>query len=140
MLDNPASMETHSGDLPVDRYGRATSPVRRRLGIVVLVAVVAAAVGWFGWAAYSGRQSAVGTDVGFAVVDDGTVRVTFDVTKPKDASASCTVEALDSGFAVVGTVRVPVGPAEHDVVRTTATVRTTNRATAGRVTGCSITH
>ncbi|MFL6098861.1 MAG: DUF4307 domain-containing protein [Actinomycetales bacterium] len=123
-----------------DRYGRARSPVRRRAGIAVLLLVVAAALGWFAWAAYSGRESATGTDVGFVVVDDGTVRVTFDVTKPEKATATCTVEAMDSGFSVVGTVRVRVGPADHGVVRRTATVRTTNRATTGRVTSCSLSH
>jgi uncharacterized protein DUF4307 len=136
MLDNPASMGTTTGD----RYGRSTSPVRRRVAIAAAVLVVLAAVSWFAWAAYSGRSSATGADVGFVVVDDGTVRVTFDVTKPKDATATCTVEAMDTGFSVVGTVRVTVGPATHGVTRETATVRTTNRATTGRVTSCSVDH
>jgi hypothetical protein len=136
MLDNPASMGTPTDD----RYGRASSPARRRALIAGLAVLVLAALTWFAWAAYSGRQSATGTDVGFVVVDDGTVQVTFDVSKPKDATASCTIEALDPGFAVVGTVAVRVGPADHDVVRRTATVRTTNRATAGRVVSCSVVH
>jgi hypothetical protein len=33
---------------------------------------------------------------------------------------------------------VQIGPARHSVVRQTATVRTTNRATAGRVASCSV--
>jgi hypothetical protein len=103
-----------------------------------LVLAVVAAVGWFAWAAWSGRASATGTDVGFVVVDDGSVRVTYDVTKPKDRTATCTIEALDSGFSVVGTVRVEVGRSTHDVVRQTSTVRTTNRATTGRVVSCSV--
>ena len=123
-----------------DRYGRASSPARRRALIAGLAVLVLAALTWFAWAAYSGRQSATGTDVGFVVVDDGTVQVTFDVSKPRDATASCTIEALDPGFAVVGTVAVRVGPADHDVVRRTATVRTPNRATAGRVVSCSVVH
>jgi hypothetical protein len=136
MLDNPASMETPTDD----RYGRAGSPRRRRLLVAGLAVLVLAALAWFAWAALSGRQSATGTDVGFLVVDDGTVRVTFDVTKPQDATASCTIEALDTGFSVVGTVAVRVGPADQGVVRRTATVRTTNRATAGRVVSCTVVH
>jgi hypothetical protein len=136
MLDNPASMGTPTDD----RYGRATSPTRRRALVAGLALLIVAALAWFAWAAYSGRQSATGTDVGFVVVDDGTVQVTFDVTKPRDATASCTIEALDSGFSVVGSVAVRVGPADHGVVRRTATVRTTNRATAGRVVSCSLVH
>ena len=121
-----------------DRYGRAPSRGRRTLAVVIAGLVVVAALGWFGWAAWSGRASATGTDVGFVVVDDGSVQVTFDVTKPKDRTATCTIEALDSGFSVVGTVQVQVGRPEHGVVRQTSTVRTTNRATTGRVASCSV--
>jgi hypothetical protein len=128
-------------DEPVleDRYGRRTSPRTRLLVIGAIAAVVLAAVGWFGWAAYSSRDSATGEDIGFHVLSDSTVTVTFDVTKPKDKSASCTVQALDSGFDVVGTSQVTIGPSRQSVVRTTATVRTTNRATAGQVGTCSVT-
>jgi hypothetical protein len=120
------------------RYGRPASRTRRHLAIGAVALLVAVALAWFAWAAYSGRSSATGSDVGFEVVDDGTVRVTFDVTKPHDQVATCTIQALDPGFSVVGTVRVQVGPAEHDVVRQTATVRTTNRATTGRVQSCTL--
>jgi hypothetical protein len=121
-----------------DRYGRVPSRSRRNLAVLAVVIVVAAALGWFAWAAWSGRASATGTDVGFVVVDDGTVQVTFDVTKPKDRTATCTLQALDSGFAVVGTVQVQVPRSDQDVVRQTSTVRTTNRATTGRVETCSV--
>jgi len=103
-----------------------------------VVLVVAAALGWFAWAAWSGRASATGSDVGFVVVDDATVQVTFDVTKPRNRSATCTIQALDPGFSVVGTVQVQVPASDRDVVRQTSTVRTTNRATTGRVETCSV--
>lgn len=138
VTDDPPNDSPDDG--PVDRYGTASSAARRRTGIAVLAVVVIAVLAWFGWAAYRGREAATGTDVGFVVVDDGTVRVTYDVTKPKDATATCTVEAMDKGFAVVGTVQARIGPAAHGVVRQTTTVRTTNRATTGRVTACSVRH
>jgi hypothetical protein len=121
-----------------DRYGRPSSWGRRAVLVGALVVVVVGALVWFAWAAWSGRASATGTDVGFVVVDNGSVRVTYDVTKPKDRTATCTIEALDSGFSVVGTVRVQVRRSTHDVVRQTSTVRTTNRATTGRVVSCSV--
>lgn len=126
--------------LPIDRYGRAPSRRARVILVGVVALVVVVAVGWFAWAAYESRTSATGTDVGFDVVDNATVRVTFDVTKPKDKTATCVVQALDSGFAVVGTSRVQVGPTDQGVVRRTATIRTTNRATTGQVTSCSVDH
>ncbi len=131
------SSDTRTGP-PPGRYGRATTRRTRLLVAAAVAVLVLVAVGWFAWAAYESRSSATGTDVGYHVVDDASVQVTFDVTKPQHASATCVVQALDSGFAVVGSVRVTVGPSPHDVVRRTATVRTTNRATTGQVTSCSV--
>ena len=68
------------------------------------------------------------------------MQVTFDVTKPQDKTATCVVQALDSGFAVVGTVAGAGRPGRPGVVRRTATVRTTNRATTGQVASCSLDH
>jgi hypothetical protein len=127
-------------DASGDRYGRAVPRRRRRALVAGIAVVVLAAIAWFAWAAWSGRESATGTEIGFQVVDDGTVRLTFDVDKPEDATATCTIQALDSGFSVVGTVDVRVGPAPQTSVRQTATIRTTNRATAGRVVSCSVVH
>jgi hypothetical protein len=129
---------TVPADLPADRYGRAASRRTRTIWIAAVAVVVVVAVGWFAWAAYESRSSATGTDVGFDVLDNATVTVTFDVTKPQDKTATCVVQALDSGFDVVGTSRVQVGPADAGVVRRTATVRTTNRATTAQVTSCSL--
>jgi hypothetical protein len=126
--------------LPADRYGRSTSRRTRTLVIAAIAVVVLAAVGWFAWASYASRDSATGTDVGFHVIDDASITVTFDVTKPHQKTATCVVQALDSGFAVVGTARVQVGPADSGVVRRTATIRTTNRATTGQVSSCSVDH
>ena len=131
-------MDAPAGSVLTDRYGRAGSRTRRTVVIAAVAVLVAGALAWFAWAAWSGRSSATGSDVGFVVVDDGTVRVTYDVTKPKDRTATCTIEALDSGFAVVGTVQVQVDRSSRDVVRQTSTVRTTNRATTGRVVACSV--
>jgi hypothetical protein len=125
---------------PADRYGRAASQRTRRLVIGAGILVVLAVVAWFGWAAYASRGSATGTDIGFRVVNDASVDVTFDVTKPAGKTATCVIEALDSGFAVVGTTRVQIGPSTHGVARQTVTVRTTNRATTGRVDSCSVDH
>jgi hypothetical protein len=124
--------------LPPGRYGRAWSRRTRTVVVAAVAALVLAAVAWFAWAAYESRDSATGSDVGYHVLDDATVQVTFDVTKPRHATATCVVQALDSGFAVVGTARVQIGPAGGSVVRRTATVRTTNRATTGQVTSCSV--
>ena len=126
--------------LPPGRYGPARTG-RTRIAVAVVVGVVVlAAVAWFAWAAYESRASATGTNIGFHVIDDATTQVTFDVTKPQHATATCVVQALDSGFAVVGTARVEVGPSDRSVVRQTATVRTTNRATTGQVGSCSVNH
>jgi flagellar basal body-associated protein FliL len=123
-----------------ERYGRGRPGRGKIVAVVVAVLVLAAAVGWFAYASIAGAASATGTDVGFHVVDDGTIQVTFDVTKPKKSSATCTVQALDPSFATVGTLQVTIGPAGTGTVRRTVTLRTTNRATAGEVTTCAVVH
>jgi hypothetical protein len=128
------------GSVPADRYGRTASTSRRVALVAVLGVVVVAALAWFAFAAFSTSGSANGEDIGFDVLSDSSVQVTFDVTKPKDKSATCTIQALDTGFAVVGTVQVRIGPSSQSVVRRTTTVKTTNRATTGRVDSCSISH
>jgi hypothetical protein len=74
----------------------------------------------------------------YKVVDDRTVTVTFDVTRPGGQPMTCTVEALDRDFGVVGSARHAVPQTETETSRHTATVRTTTRAVTGRVKTCTM--
>lgn len=121
---------------PAERYG---DRVRRRGPALVALGVVATVfVGWVVWAGLGAANRDVRwSDVGYEVVDDTTVEVTFTVVKDPDATVVCTVEALNGRFAQVGLATVEVGPADRRGVQHTVTVRTAERAVTGVVEACS---
>ncbi|MGY4643548.1 DUF4307 domain-containing protein [Cellulomonas sp. URHB0016] len=122
---------------PEGRYGPAVAPrtgVRRWLGWAVLGVV---AVGLLVWVAIGVVDQPVSwKDVGYHVDDATSVQVTFEVTKPRDDTVSCRVQALSQSFAEVGVRTVEVGPAETGTRRVTVTVPTAELAVSGTVASC----
>ena len=122
---------------PAERYGDEAPP-RRRLVLVAVGVLVAVFLAWVVWAGLHLAQREVRwSDVGYDVVDDTTVVVTFTVVKDPASSAVCTIEALNGRHAQVGLATVEIGPAEERGVVRTATVRTAERAVTGVVDRCS---
>ncbi|SEE96525.1 DUF4307 domain-containing protein [Ruania alba] len=124
-----------------ERYGRRPGQDRRSRRSTRIVAIVCAILGIAVLVLIGTnvlRPAATAQDVGFAVLDDSQVRVTFDVTKPDDRSATCTLEALNTGFGQVGLLEVVIPPAEGPTTRHTATVATTELATTGVVRDCEL--
>lgn len=122
---------------PPDRYGDIRSPRRRWLWVVVSCLVAAVGVAWVLWAGLRAAQREVRwSNVGYDVVDDTTVEVTFTVVKDPATTVACWVEALDSAFATVGLTTAEVGPSERRAVTTTVVVRTQQRAVTGVVDRC----
>jgi len=76
------------------------------------------------------------TTTAFKVVDDTSVQVAFDVTKPRQLHVRCTIRAIDSHFAAVGSAEVDVPPAADPTTHHVGTVRTTTRAVSGVVQDC----
>lgn len=123
---------------PPDRYGDVPSPHRRRLVVGAVVVLAAAFLLWVLWAgARVAAREVRWSDVGYDVVDDTTVEVTFTVVKDPGSSAVCTIEALNSRHAQVGLATVEIGPAEERGVVRTTTVRTAERAVTGVVDRCN---
>lgn len=121
---------------PADRYGDRP-PVSRRRVVLGLGAVAVAFTAWVVWAGLGAADRDVRwNDVGYQVLGDDAVDVTFDVVMEPGTVARCTVTALSSGFATIGIASVDVGPAAEQVVRTTTTVRTQERAVTGVVDEC----
>ncbi|WP_409484957.1 DUF4307 domain-containing protein [Arsenicicoccus dermatophilus] len=75
--------------------------------------------------------------LGYQVVDDRTVSVTFDVDRPDGWTVSCEVQALDASFGRVGTLQVTLPPDGRAVTRRQVTVRTTSRAVTGTIKRCT---
>lgn len=123
---------------PADRYGRAAAGPRR-LAVLLAGGLLVAVL--FGWAVYVGvmvaRQPVHWTDVSYSVIDDGHVRITFQVSLKPGHTAMCTVQALNQGFTTVGQLDVKVGPARTDQFTVTTTVPTSERAVNASVKACA---
>ncbi|MGE9808202.1 MULTISPECIES: DUF4307 domain-containing protein [unclassified Janibacter] len=113
----------------------ATASTRRWWVIgTVLVALAVAYTVWAGLAAT--RDHIVWTDLSYDVVDEQTVTVAFDVTRPEGTALTCTVRAQDQGFGTVGTLEVDIPAAGARTVHREVTVRTSSRAVTGHVKTC----
>ena len=124
---------------PAGRYGpepTARSARRGRIGIVVAAVVGIAVVVWIGLA--MAGQPVSYKDVGYHVDGSRSVDVTFEVTKPKESTVSCTVTALSESYAEVGVRTVEVGPADSATRRVTVPVQTTELAVTGIVESCEL--
>ena len=122
--------------VPVDRYGTRRSP--RWVPVVLFVVVVLAALGLavagyrnFGSPPLEGRQTA------FLVVDDGSVRITFQVVREQpQRPAVCIVRARSDDGDETGRKEVFVAPGSRSVLVETV-LRTSRRPVTGEVFGCS---
>ena len=124
---------------PAGRYGpepTARSARRGRIGIVVAAVVGIAVVVWIGLA--MAGQPVSYKDVGYHVDGSRSVDVTFEVTKPKESTVTCTVTALSESYAEVGVRTVEVGPADSATRRVTVPVQTTELAVTGIVDSCAL--
>ena len=90
---------------------------------------------WFGLSATVGLPSFQTT--GYTVVDDQSVRVSFEVHSPDGKAVTCTVRALARDFSTVGTLEVAIPASGVADSRHTVTVRTTTRSVTGEVRTCT---
>lgn len=85
---------------------------------------------------FSSARTSVGL-LGYRVVSDRAVEVTFEVRKEPGATVRCALVARDADKRTVGSAHATVGPAERDLVRVVERVATTARAATVEVTSCS---
>ncbi|WP_326598749.1 DUF4307 domain-containing protein [Streptomyces sp. NBC_01803] len=127
-------------DLPEGRYGRSgTADARtdRRLRIIGAV-LGAALVGFVVWAgvSYISDQKVTGELTGFEVVSDGEIEVNIAVRKPSGTDGVCTVRAQAEDGLEVGRADFRFDEDAGSVHRS-VTLRTTERATAAELMGCT---
>ena len=137
----PAAPPTSA--FPPGRYGRRRDPAyhrRRRwltfvLAGLVIVAGVLIAVKLYRQYAKAPYQVTI---IEVSDLSDNRVTVTFDVTTPPGAGASCTVQAHTRDGEQVGhvVISVPPGTPGQTVSRVTYTLVTTKRPVTGEVPGC----
>jgi len=123
-----------SCSVPIPRppAGKARHWVLSAIGILLGCALAV----WFGLASTLGK--AAWTDVGYRVVDDRTVDVTYRVSRPAGRDVTCVVRAMDRGFGTVGQLEVHIPGSDDASVQRTTRVRTTTRAVTGVVKSCFV--
>jgi hypothetical protein len=119
------------------RYGvRKTSNPKlvKRLAIAA-VALLTLIAGLFGLANYNPVSH---VDVGFRVLSDYRIAVDFELTKPKQSTVVCSIEALNNQFFQVGWAEFEFGPSEYMTLRHTVQLNTTELAVTGLVERCRL--
>ena len=121
-----------------ERYGRGRSRrTGRRVFWTVTAVVAVASIGALSWITVVNSLDDVTFDeIGYEVVDDRTVTVSFQVTPPTGAPFACALQALDEDFGIVGW-RVIEYPAFKETTRAfKETIPTVAPATTGTVHSC----
>ena len=124
------------------RYGRSASRRKRDRILLWSAAALFAVVliAWVVWAGLDGSKPLIETeDIGYSVVDDHNVTVTFQLSVPVGTATSCAVEALNESFTVVGWKVIDVPPSDQYTRSFTEDVRTSELATTGLIYRCWLT-
>ena len=121
------------------RYAPAPTPRSRRLKIAGAVAGLALGVAGAAYLSFGNTATTVrGQEVGFSVKGPEAVDITFNIAKPQDATVVCTLNALNTNYAQVGTKEVTIGPSEVDEARFTTQIATTELAVTAVIEGCDL--
>ena len=123
-----------------NRYGRQKRALTRTAKRNLLIAALAAGIGFMGWISTSSATPDVTfKDIGYSTPDATLAELDFQVTKDPAVQAKCAVKALDSKFAVVGWKVVEIGANAADGGRTSthrAVLRTESQAVSAVVDNC----
>lgn len=117
-----------------ERYGRTR---RRRTPWIIGGAVALLMVGAFSWMTVAQSMASVDADdLGFELVDEHSVNISFQVTGVQGKNVVCAVEALDEEFGVVGWKIVEIEAGDSHSQARSVTIPTVAEATTGLVNTC----
>ena len=124
------------------RYGR-TPAKRSRDRLIYLVAGAVAAIVVIAWVLWAGFDQASGTldaeDKGSTIVNDRTVRISYQVSMPVGQSASCALQVQNKAHGIVGWRIVPVPASTRYTTSYTRTVLSSERGVTGLIYRCWLT-
>jgi hypothetical protein len=121
------------------RYGRTRNRrVRGRLlAIIVGAGVLAVAIAWVIWVGLFGSNASIETqDVGYVVIDDHTIDLREQVSTNPGTTVSCSLEALNEKFAIVGWKVIQLPPVSGRNRVFTERLRTSEPAVSGLIGSC----
>lgn len=127
-----------------NRYGSQKRRLSGAAKRAIVIAALAAAIGFMAWVSTSSATSGVTfKDIGYSITDATQAEVDFQVTREPGTAVKCAVKALDSKFAVVGWKVVDVPPGEPDgtaddgrTISQRVVLRTESLSVSGLVDGC----
>ncbi len=128
-------MTDQNSELLAARYGQTKSlskKTQRGLAVFGVAAITVVAI-YFGLANYKGLEY---QEISFSVIDNRAVELEFEISKPQDSTAICTLQALNEQFGVVGHKVIEVGPQSTQTVRLSASINTIELATTALVDDC----
>ena len=134
-----AAAASPDADTLASRYAPVTSRRTRRLKIAGAVAGIAVGVAGAAYLSFGNPNSSVrGQQISYSVKSPEMVEITFNVAKPKDATVLCTLNALNTNYAQVGTKSVVVGPSQVGEDQFTVQIATSELAVTAVIESCEL--
>jgi Domain of unknown function (DUF4307) len=130
-------MAAQENDLMESRYGHKPKRSRRYWVLISAVGIALMALGAL-FAAMANFNPVQTKDIGFSVKDATQVVLDFEISKPKNATAICSLESLNEQFSQVGYKEIEIGPQDTDTVRFSISINTTELATTALVDECRL--
>lgn len=130
-------MTAQENDLLAQRYGKRAKLSKTRWIWISVVGIALMMVGVL-FASIANYNPVQSQDVGFSVKYPTQVVLDFELTKPQDTTAVCSVEALNEQFGQVGYKIIEIGPQETAKVRLSVSINTTELATTALVDECRL--
>ena len=124
------------------RYGRTAAHRMRDRRILwglggIFVLVLGA---WVLWTGLDGASTQIeARDIGYTIIDEHSVSVTFEVALPVNRTASCAVQALNASYSVVGWKIIDLPPSTLYNRSFTELLRTTDLSNTGLIYQCWLT-
>lgn len=121
------------------RYGRTSQKRRRDLVILWVGAAAFAAVltAWVLWVTLGSTDDTVASrDTGHRVIDDRSVRISYDVSMPPGTTARCALQVQNDTHSIVGWKVVDIPASDNYTQAFTDTVRTTQLGVTGLIYRC----
>jgi hypothetical protein len=130
-------MTAQENDLMASRYGQKPKRSRKYWLWISVIGIALMALGAL-VAAMANFNPVQSKDIGFSVKNATQVVLDIEISKPKAATAICSLESLNEQFAQVGYKEIEIGPQETDTVRLSVSINTTELATTALVDECRL--
>ena len=122
-------------ELLLQRYGQKPKADLTKYRPLAITAVVIMSIAALAISAMNFNPAQF-KDIGYRVKSEWQIEVDFELTKPKDATAICSFEALNNSFLAVGYREVEFEPSDFETNGHTVSLNTTELAVTGLVKEC----